>query len=34
VWYVVAVGFSVVQLLLTFTLPHIPPGQELEAIAT
>jgi MFS family permease len=34
VWYVVALGFSVVQLLLTFTLPHIRPGQELEEIAT
>lgn len=34
VWYVVALGFSVIQLLLTFTLPHIPAGQELEEIAT
>ncbi len=33
VWYVVALGFSVIQLLLTFTLPDIRPGQELEAIA-
>jgi MFS family permease len=34
VWYAVALGFSVIQLLLTLTLPHIKPGQELEAIAT
>jgi MFS family permease len=34
VWYVVAVGFSAVQLLLTLTLPHIPSGQELEQIST
>lgn len=34
VWYVVALGFSVIQLLLTFTLPHIRSGQELETIAT
>ncbi len=34
VWYAVALGFSVIQLLLTFTLPNIKPGQELEDIAT
>lgn len=34
VWYVVALGFSVLQLALTFWLPNIPPGKELEEIAT
>jgi MFS family permease len=34
VWYAVALGFSVIQLALSATLPHIPPGQELEQIAT
>jgi MFS family permease len=34
VWYVVAVGFSVLQLLFTLLLPNIRSGQELEAIAT
>jgi MFS family permease len=34
VWYAVALGFSVIQLLLTLTLPNIRPGQELKAIAS
>jgi len=33
VWYAVAVGFSVLQLLFTLWLPRIPPGRELEEIA-
>ncbi|MGH3321449.1 MAG: MFS transporter [Streptosporangiaceae bacterium] len=33
VWYAVALGFSVIQLALSFTLPHIPPGKELEEIS-
>ena len=34
VWYAVALGFSVIQLLLTLTVPNIRPGQELKAIAS
>jgi len=33
-WFVVAVGFAAIQLVLSFWLPRIPPGQELEEIAT
>lgn len=34
VWYAVALGFSVIQLVLTFGLPNFRSGQELEEIAT
>lgn len=33
-WFVVAVGFALIQLGLSFWLPNIKPGQELEEIAT
>jgi MFS family permease len=33
VWYAVALGFSVIQLGLTFTLPNFKSGQELEEIS-
>jgi hypothetical protein len=31
---IVGGGFAVLQLAASFLLPHIPPGQELEEIAT
>lgn len=31
---IVGGGFAVLQFLATFLLPHIPPGQELEEVAT
>lgn len=34
VWYAVALGFSVIQLVLTFSLPNFRSGQELEEIST
>jgi MFS family permease len=34
VWFVIAVGFAGAQLIGSFFLPHIPPGQELEEVAT
>jgi hypothetical protein len=34
VWFVIAVGFAAMQLAASLFLPHIPPGQELEEVAT
>jgi MFS family permease len=31
---IVGVGFAAVQVVASLMLPHIPPGQELEAVAT
>lgn len=33
-WWVVAVGLTAVQCGLVFILPHIPPGKQLEEVAT
>jgi MFS family permease len=34
VWFVIAVGFAAAQFVCSLFLPHIPPGQELEDVAT